>query len=103
MRDQPLDFAALAAQLTSARTRYAEAIGNLTEANRYYARFAHEAAAFRGLVPDEEQRTLIVRTALQDCAYWDAETNASESQLACLGRFALALRMDAESHRFGRG
>ena len=103
MRDQPFDSSALVGQLTSARTRYAEAIRNLNEADRYYARFTHEAADFRELVPDEEQRALIVRAAFQDCAYWDAETNAAECRLASLGRCALALRMDDESHKSRRG
>ena len=67
------------AQTTAeARARYAESLRQFAEANRFYEQILREADELRELVPDEMQRALITQRAIQDAAYWDAETSAAE-------------------------
>ena len=100
--EQRFNAPALAEQLGAARVRYAEAMEHLIEATRYFDQFTDEAEEFRELVPDDKQRALIVGRALQDCAYWDAETSAGEIRLARLGRIALAFHIDKERQEFAQ-
>jgi len=88
------DAPPLSQQLGEARARYAEAIRKLMEATAYYEQTMPEADEFCELVPDECQRALILQRAIQDCAYWDAESSAAEIRLARLGRIALRFHMD---------
>ena len=87
------DASTLLQQLTEARARYAESLQRLSEATEFAGRFVREADAFRELVPDRHERGLIVRRAIRDRAYWDAESSAAEIRLARLGRMVVACRM----------
>ncbi|SRR6266545_4444748 len=100
--EQRFDAPILSEQLRAARAGYAEAMQQLIQATQYFEQFTHEAGEFRELVPDEAQRALIVGRALQDCAYWDAETSAGEIRLARLGRIALTFHMDGERQDSGQ-
>ncbi len=101
--EQRFNAPVLAEQLSAARVRYADAMQHLIDATQYFDQFTHEAAQFRELVPDEAQRALIVGRALQDCAYWDAETSAGDIRLARLGRIALAFHMDGDRQESRQG
>ena len=79
----------LSAQISQARARYAEALDQLNEATAFYERNIPQGDGLRDLIPDERERALTVRKAIEDCAYWDAEVSAAEIRLARLARIAL--------------
>ena len=96
VEEQRFDAPGLSEQLAAARANYAAAMRHFTAATEYHEQFTREAREFRELLPDDNQRAIIAQRAIDDCAYWDAETSAAEVRLTRIGRFALALRLNAQ-------